>query len=73
MLYVNDVLHLTKYTQEDMLNINQVYPLKEGFKPPDKYLGANVNKVRLEYGRTVWSTICVEYMHGAIMNVDSII
>ena len=44
--------------------------MKEGFGPPDRYLGANVDEVQLEDGRTVWSMTCIEYMHRAIKNVD---
>ena len=29
-VYVNDMLHLAKDTQEDILKLNQVYRLKEG-------------------------------------------
>ena len=73
LVYVYDVLHLAKDKQEDMLKLNQVYRLKEGFGPPDRYLGANVNKFQLEDGRTVWSMTCVEYLCGAIKNVDLIL
>ena len=45
LVYVNDVLHLAKDTQEDMFNLNQVYLLKEVFGPPYRYVGSNVNKV----------------------------
>ena len=39
------MLHLAKDAQEDMLQINQLYQLKEGFGPPDRYLRANLDKV----------------------------
>ena len=58
LVYVDDVLHLTKDAQENMLKLNQVYLLKEGFGPPDRYLGANVNKLQLEAVRTIWSMTC---------------
>ena len=47
LVYVDDVLHLAKDTHEDMLKLNQFYLPREGFGPPDRYLGANVNKVQL--------------------------
>ena len=56
-----------------MLKLNQVYQLKEGFGPIDRYLGANAHKVQLEDGITVLSMTCVECMRGAIKKVDSII
>ena len=59
LVYADYVLHLAKYAQEYMLNLNQVYQLKEGFGPTDRYIGSNVDKVQLEYGRTFWSMTCV--------------
>ena len=56
-----------------MLKLNQVYLLKEGFGPPYRYLGANIDKFQLEDGRTAWSMTCAEYLRGAIKNVDSIL
>ena len=47
LVYVDYVLHLAKDSQEDMLNLNQVYILKEDFGPTDRYLGANADKVLL--------------------------
>ena len=55
------------------MKLNQVYLLKESFGPPDKYIGAIVNNVQLEYGITVWSMTCVEYMHGDINNVPLVL
>ena len=46
-----------------------IYRLKEGFGPPDQYLGANVEKVQLEDGRVFWSTNCVDYLKSAIENL----
>ena len=56
-----------------MLKHNQIYRPKEGFGPPDRYLGANVDKVQLEDGRTVWSMTCVEYLSRAIKNINLMI
>ena len=53
----------------DTLNI--ICLLKEGFRPPDGYLGANDDKVQLKDGQGVWSTNCVEYLKSAVENVDS--
>ena len=45
LVYFDDVLHLSKDAQEDMLKLNRVNLLKEGFGPPYRYLGANVNEL----------------------------
>ena len=73
LAYVDDVLHLSKNAQEYMLKLNQGYRSKEGFGPIDIYLGANINKFQLEYGRTVWSMACIEYLRGDIKNIDLIL
>ena len=73
LVYIDDVLHFAKNAQEDMLNLNQVYLLKEKFGPPDTYLGANVDKFQLEKGRTFWYMTCIEYLLGYIKKVDSIL
>ena len=73
LVYVYDVLHIAKDAQEYMLKLKQVYQLEEGFRPPDIYLGGNFDKVKLEYGRTFWAMSCVEYLPGAINNVDSVL
>ena len=70
LVYVDDVLHPAKYAKKYMLKLNKVYRLKEGFRPTDRYLGANVNRVKLDYGRTVCSMTCIEYMCVFIKNVD---
>ena len=53
----------------DALNI--IYQLKEGFVPTDRYLGANVEKVKLEGGQVVWSNRCVDYLKSAIENIKN--
>ena len=46
-------------------------PVNEGFVPPERYLGDNVEKVKLEDGQVVWSTNCVDYLKIAIENVKN--
>ena len=47
-----------------------IYWLKEGFGPPDQYIGTNVEKVQVEYGQVVWSKNCVDYLKSTIENVN---
>ena len=51
--------------------LNMIYRLQEGFGPPERYLGANIEKVNLKDGQVVWSTNCVGYLKRAIGNVDN--
>ena len=64
------MIQFSKEVQEDMLKLNQVYPLKEGFRPPDRYLGSNIDKFESEDRRTVCSITCVEFLCGDIINID---
>ena len=43
-----------------------IFCLKEGFSSPGQYLGANVEKVQLEYGQVVWYTNCVDLLKSVI-------
>ena len=67
------MLHIAKGAQEYTLSINQVYRLKEGFGPPYRYFWEKNDKFKLEDGRSVWYMTCIEYLHGAIKNVDLIL
>ena len=40
--YVDYLLHIGFKPKEDIDALNVIYQLKEGFGPPDQYLGANV-------------------------------
>ena len=71
LCYVDDLLHIGFNPKEDTDALNMIYRLKEGFGSPDRYIGANVEKVQLKYGRVVCSTNCVDYLKCAIENVDN--
>ena len=73
LVYVNDVLHLVKGAQEDMLKLNQVFILREFLQPLDRYLNLNVDKVQLKDVIPVWYMPFVEYLCGYIKEVDSIL
>ena len=73
LVYVDDFLHLEKDAQEVTLKLNQVYLLKEVLGATDIYIGENFDKVQLKDGRNFWSMTYVEYLCGAIKNVDLIL
>ena len=62
LYYVDALLHVGFKPKEDMDDLNMIYRLKEGFVPPDQYLGANFKKVRFKDGQVVCSTNCVDYL-----------
>ena len=71
LCFVDDLLHIGFKPKEEMDALDMIYRLKEGFGPPDRYLGANVEKIQLKYGRVIWSTKFVDYLKIAIENVDN--
>ena len=71
LCYVDDLIQKCFNPKEEIDALNMIYRLKEGFGPPDQYLGENVEKVQLKDGRVVWSTNCVDYLKSAIDNVDN--
>ena len=71
LCYVYDFLHICFNPKEDMDVLNMIYQLKEGFGPPEQYIGANVEKVQFKYGRVVCSTNCVDYLNREIENFDN--
>ncbi|GFH55427.1 hypothetical protein CTEN210_11903 [Chaetoceros tenuissimus] len=70
LVYVDDILHIAEDPKVDMALINSIYRLKEGVGPPDRYLGGSMQRVQLQDGSVAWSMNCVEYLQGAISNVD---
>ena len=71
LCYVDALLHIGFKPKEDMDALNMIYRLYEGFGPPDRYPGANVEKVQLKDGQVVWSTNCVDYLKRSIENFDN--
>ena len=71
LCYVDDLLHICFKPNEDTDALNMIYRWEEGFGPPDRYLGANIEKVQFKYGRVIWSTNCVDSSKRTIENVDN--
>ena len=42
LCYVDNLLQICFKPKEDMDELNVIYWLKEGFGPPDRYLGTNI-------------------------------
>ena len=73
LVYVDDILHIAHDPNIDMKLISRYYRLKEGSGEPDRYLDGNIEKVQLYDGSTAWSMTCVDYLKGAIANVDKML
>ena len=69
LVYVDDVLHLLHDTQATMSQINSIYHMKEDPCIPDRYLGANID--RLVVGDKVLFTMtCRDYVNAAVDNLE---
>ena len=70
-MYVYDVLHLHHDPDTFINSLAEVYRLKDGSAgEPDRYLGANIEKVQLDDGSVAWSTTSREYVTNAIQNLE---
>ena len=54
LCYIDELIHIGSNPKENMDALNMIYWLNEGFRPPDRYLGANFEKVQLKDVRFVW-------------------
>lgn len=73
LVYVDYILHIAKDPKEDMKLINEIYRLKEGIGPLDRYLGGTMKRVQLSDGRLAQAINCVGYLKGAILNIDNLL
>ena len=54
--YVDDLIYIGFKPKKYMDALNMIYRLNEGFGPPDRYLGSNVEKVQMKDVQVLWST-----------------
>ena len=71
LVYVDDLLHIHHNPNLFMKRLGETYRLKEdSLGSPDRYLGANVDRVQLKDGRVAWSMSSHEYVTNAIKNLE---
>jgi len=56
-----------------MKRLNNIYRHKNVSGSPKRYLGSNLDQVQLKDGRISWSMSCVDYLKGAVKNVDKML
>jgi hypothetical protein len=72
LVYVDDILHLSHDPTIVISALSNMYELKkESVGIPERYLGANVERVQLSDGRPVWAMTSKDYVTSAIRNVES--
>jgi hypothetical protein len=74
LVYVDDALIFSKDPQTVMNKLGELYELKpESVKEPDVYLWANIVKVQLGDGQTVWGMLSKTYVKNSIMVVEALL
>ena len=68
LCYIDALIHIFFNPKDETNNLYMIYQLKEGFRPPEQYLGANVEKIKLKDVQVVWSTHFIDYLKSAIGN-----
>ena len=72
-VYFDDILALSHKATEVITKITSFYKAKEGsIKPPDIYLGTNIDKIQMPDGREVWGSSSRDYVKNAITTVDQL-
>ena len=70
LVYVDDVMHFDHEPHIFMQELESLYRLKDKAEAPDRYLGANIDKVQTSDGRILWSMSSYEYLGNAIKNLE---
>jgi hypothetical protein len=74
LVYVDDVLCISHKPSAIMDSIGQAYVVKEGsVKPPEIYLGANIQKYQLPNGKEVWSMSSEQYVKESLNTVRALL
>ena len=70
-VYVDDILALSHKATEVITQIISFYKAREGsIKPPDIYLGADIDKIQIPDGREVWRSSSRDYVKNAIITFE---
>ena len=74
LVYVDDILIFSKDPRTIMNRLGELYELKPAsVKEPDVYLGANIERIQLKDGRTVWGMSSKTYVKNSIKVVEALL
>ena len=73
LVYVDDILCVSRKPMETMDVINSLFSLKEPAKEPDMYLGAVIGRWQLPDGRWAWSMSAKGYLKEAVAIVKDML
>lgn len=73
-VYVDDILCISHKAKEVLTELGQFYKVKDGsLKPPDRYLGANVEKFQKPDGTECWATSPRDYVKNAVATIKALL
>ena len=74
LVYVDDILIFSKDPRTIMNQLGEFYDLKpESVKEPDLYLGANIEKIQVKDGRTVYGMSSRTYVKNSVKVVEALL
>ena len=74
LVYVDDILIFSKDPRTIMNQLGEFYELKpESVKEPDLYLGANIEKIQVKDGRTVYGMSSRTYVKNSVKVVKALL
>jgi hypothetical protein len=74
LVYVDDILHVSHDPKPAIEALQKLYVLKdESIGSPNRYLGANIDRVQTQDGRIIWSMSSESYVRAAIENVENML
>ena len=74
LVYVDDILIFSKDPRVIMNQLGEFYELKpESVKEPDLYLGANIEKIQVKDGRTVYGMSSRTYVKNSVKVVEALL
>ena len=73
-VYVDDILALSHKETDVIMEITSFYKAKLGsIKPPNIYLGANIDNIHMPDGRKVWGLSSRDYVKNVITTVERLL
>ena len=73
LVYVDDLLCISGDPKSFMDKLGRVYDLKDSVKPPERYLGANVDTYVNSNGQEFWSLSSNDYVQNAVKLVKGML
>ena len=73
LVYIDNLLCISRDLKSFMDKLGWVYNLKNSVKPPERYLGANVDMYVNSSGQEFWSLSSNDYIQNAVKLVKGML